>query len=152
MQFTPQTPSTKLAFPLNSLKHIHLNDSSPRMSSLSSLHWVPLLRFPRSFWGSCHNWATCFDPTFLGYHDPKCREVATCNIGSVWGCCHLSFFSPPTWPVTLFLIALPSCCLHFYLFKIKYSELHSTFLTLLSHPFPLSIKFNIMSGNKIKIR
>ena len=36
-------------------------------------------------------WATCSDPTFLGDHDPKCREVVTCNIGSFWGCCHLYF-------------------------------------------------------------
>ena len=39
LRFTSQTPSTKLPFPMNSLKHIHLNDSSPRMSSLSSLQW-----------------------------------------------------------------------------------------------------------------
>ena len=37
-------------FPMNSLKCIHLNDSSPGMSSLSSLHWAFLIRLPRSFW------------------------------------------------------------------------------------------------------
>ena len=39
------------AFPMNSLKCIHLNDSSPGMSSLSSPHWELLLRLPRSFLG-----------------------------------------------------------------------------------------------------
>ena len=71
----------------------HLNDSSPRkyLSSLSSLHWV-LLKDCRGLFGLVViYWATCSDPTFLGDHDPKCREVATYNIGSVWGCCHLSF-------------------------------------------------------------
>ena len=41
-------------FPMNSLKCIHLNDSSPGMSSLISLHWALLIRFPTSFWVSCH--------------------------------------------------------------------------------------------------
>ena len=41
-------------FPMNSLKCIHLNDSSPRMSSLISLHWELLIRLPRYFWVSCH--------------------------------------------------------------------------------------------------
>ena len=61
-------------------------------------------------------WATCSDPTFLGDHDPKYREVATCNLGSVWGCCYLSFFLHlvPSTSLTsnLFLTALPCCCLH----------------------------------------
>ena len=52
--FTPQTPSSKFPFPMNSLKCIHLNDSSPRISSLISLHWALLIRFPRSFWVGCH--------------------------------------------------------------------------------------------------
>ena len=38
-------------FPMNSLKCIHLNDSSPGMSSLNSLQWAFLLRLPRSFLG-----------------------------------------------------------------------------------------------------
>ena len=79
-------------FQMNSLKCIHLNYSSLGMSSLGSLHWVLLLRFPRSFfWLVVINWATYSNPTFLGDHVPKCREVSTCNIRSVWGCCHLSF-------------------------------------------------------------
>ena len=41
-------------FPMNSLKCIHLSDSSPRMNSLSSLHWAFLLRLRRYFWVSCH--------------------------------------------------------------------------------------------------
>ena len=75
-----------------------LNDSSPGkyLSSLSSLHWALLKDCLGLFGLVVINWATCSDPTFLGDHDPKCREVATCNIGSVWGCCHLSFFSPPS--------------------------------------------------------
>ena len=70
-----------------------LNDSSPRkyMSSLSSLHWILLKYFLGLFGLVVINWATCSDPTFLGDHDPKCTEVATCNIGSIWGCCHLCF-------------------------------------------------------------
>ena len=52
--FTPQTPSSKFPFLMNSLKCIHLNDSSPRMSTLTSLHWALLIIFPRSFWVSCH--------------------------------------------------------------------------------------------------
>ena len=48
-----QLPSN-FPFPMNSLKCIHLNHSSPRMSSLSSLHWALLIRLPRSFWVSCH--------------------------------------------------------------------------------------------------
>ena len=70
-----------------------LNDTSPGkyLSSLSSIHWV-LLKDCLGLSGLfVIYWATCSDPTFLGDHDPKCREVATCNIGSVWVCCHLCF-------------------------------------------------------------
>ena len=71
----------------------HLNDSSPRkyLSSLSSLHWAFLKDCLGLFGLVVINWATCSDPTFLGDHDPKCREVSTYNIGSVSGCCHLCF-------------------------------------------------------------
>ena len=70
-----------------------LNDSSSGkyLSNLSSIHWVFLKDFLGLFGLVVIYWATCSDPTFLGDHDPKCREVATSNIGSVWGCCHLYF-------------------------------------------------------------
>ena len=70
-----------------------LNDSSPGkyLSNLSSIHWV-LLKYCLGLFGLVViYWATCSDPTFLGDHDPKCREVSTYNIESVWGCCHLFF-------------------------------------------------------------
>ena len=46
--------SSIFPFPINSLKCIHLNDSSPGMSSLSSLHGPFLIRLPRYFWVNCH--------------------------------------------------------------------------------------------------
>ena len=67
----------------NPLKYIHLNDPFPKMSILSSLQWAFLSRLPRSFGSVVINWATYSDPTFLGDHDPKCREVATYNS---WKC------------------------------------------------------------------
>ena len=71
----------------------HLNDYSPRkyLSSLISLHWVLLKDCLGLFGLVVINWATCSNPTFLGDHDPKYREVATYNLGIVWGCFHLSF-------------------------------------------------------------
>ena len=55
----------------------HLNDSSPGkyLSSLSSLHWTLLKDCLGLFVLVVINWATWSDPTFLGDHDPKCREV-----------------------------------------------------------------------------
>ena len=125
------------------------------MRSLSSLQWAFLSRLPRYFGSVVINWSTCSDPTFLGDHDPKCREVSTCNN---WKCLRMSPFvyflstqyHPPTWLVNTLLTTLPSCCLHFYLFIIKIFIITFTPLTLLSHHLQLSIKFNILSWNKIK--
>ena len=103
----------------------HLNDSSPGkyLSSLSSLHWVLLKDCLGLFGLVVIYWATYSDPTFLGDHDPKCREVATCNIGSVWGCCHLSFslHLVPSTSLTnnLLLTTLPCCCLQFLFINNK---------------------------------
>ena len=57
---------------------------------------------------------------------------------------------PPTWPVNTLLTTLPSCCLHFYLLIIKIFRITFTTLTLLNDHLQLSIKFNILSWNKIK--
>ena len=125
------------------------------MSSLSSLQWAFLSTLPRSFGSVVINWATCSDPTFLGDHDPKCGEVATYNSWKYLRMLPLVYLisiqsPPPTWPVNTLLTALPSCCLHFYLFIIKIFRITFTPLTLLSHHLQLSIKFNILSWNKIK--
>ena len=95
LQFTPQTLS-KYSLP-NEIPW------STFTWMILLLEWAASALFNGIFYWDCLglfglvviNWATCFDPTFLGDHDPKCREVSTCNIGSVWGCCHLSIFSPP---------------------------------------------------------
>ena len=79
LQLTPQTPST------NSLPNEILwsaftwMNTSLKMRSLSSLQWAFLSRLPRYFGSVVINWAICSNSTFLGNHDPKYREVSTCN-------------------------------------------------------------------------
>ena len=81
-------------------------------------------RLPRSFWVSCHLMSHLLWSHFLGGSwGPKCREVATWNIGSVWGCCHLSFslHLVPSTSLTskLLFTTLPCCCLQFLFINNK---------------------------------
>ena len=46
-----RSPSSKFPFPMNSLKCIHLNDSSPGMSSLSCLQWDFFIKIAQVFLG-----------------------------------------------------------------------------------------------------
>ena len=115
-----------ISLPLNfsEVNYFTLNDHFYRISSLSSLQWEFLYRLPRYFGLVFINWATCSDSTFLGNHDPKCREVATATVGSGLRMLpHVSLLSTqspqPTWPVNTLLTALLSCCLLIYLFINK---------------------------------
>ena len=63
-------------FPMNSLKCIHLNDSSPGMSSLNSLHWELLIRFPRYFLG----YLSLIEPPAL---IPLSWGIMTPNVGKL---------------------------------------------------------------------
>ena len=112
-------------FPMNFLNSIPPEwfFSGKYLSNLTSIHWVLLKDCLGIFGLVVIYWATCSNPTFLGDHDPNYREVATCNLGSVWGCCHLSFalHLVPSTSLTsnLLLTALPCCCLHFLFINNK---------------------------------